>query len=60
MGKKGVYPPAIGMWVPNLTMMSIGIYFLYQTTQEKTPKIEIVLQQMLKFFSRRRHLNSTR
>ena len=52
MGKKGVYPPAIGMWLPNLTMASIGIYFLFQTTKEKTLKIDILLQHIIKFFSK--------
>jgi lipopolysaccharide export system permease protein len=54
MGKKGIYPPAIGMWLPNLTMASIGMYFLFQTTKERTLKIERILQHILKFFSRLR------
>jgi lipopolysaccharide export system permease protein len=54
MGKKGIYPPAIGMWLPNLTMASIGMYFLFQTTKERTLKIERILQHILKFFYRLR------
>ena len=55
MGKKGVYPPAIGMWLPNLAMASIGMYFLFQTTREKTLKIEIILQHVIKFSSKIYH-----
>jgi len=54
MGKKGIYPPAIGMWLPNLTMASIGIYFIFQTTKERTLKIERLLQHIMRFFSRLR------
>jgi lipopolysaccharide export system permease protein len=56
LGKKGVYPPVIGMWLPNLTMVGIGVYFFFQTTKEKTSKIERFLQRIVNFFSRLRHL----
>jgi lipopolysaccharide export system permease protein len=55
MGKKGIYPPAIGMWLPNLTMAGMGVYFLFQTTKERTLKIERLLQRIVKLFSRLRH-----
>jgi lipopolysaccharide export system permease protein len=56
LGKKGVYPPVIGMWLPNFTMAGIGVYFFFQTTKEKTLKIERLLQRIVNFFSRLRHL----
>jgi lipopolysaccharide export system permease protein len=55
LGKKGVYPPAIGMWLPNLTMATIGMYFLFQTRKERTLKIERLLQRIVQLFSRLRH-----
>ena len=55
LGKKGVYPPAIGMWLPNLTMAGIGVYFLFQATKERTLKIELLLQRIMQLFSRLRH-----
>jgi len=55
LGKKGIYPPAIGMWLPNLTMAGIGAYFLFQTTKERTPRIERLLQRIGQLFSRLRH-----
>ena len=55
LGKKGIYPPAIGMWLPNLTMAGFGVYFLFQTTKERTLKIELPLQRIMQLFSRLRH-----
>ena len=55
LGKKGIYPPAIGMWLPNLTMAGIGVYFLFQATKEKTLKVERLLQRIGLLFSRLRH-----
>jgi lipopolysaccharide export system permease protein len=55
LGKKGIYPPVIGMWLPNLTMASIGLYFLFQATKERTLKIERLLQRIVQLFSRLRH-----
>ena len=55
LGKKGIYPPVIGMWLPNLTMASIGLYFLFQTTKERTLKIERLFLHIGQLFSRLRH-----
>ena len=55
LGKKGIYPPVIGMWLPNLTMAVLGVYFILQVTKEKTLKIEHLLQHMVQLISRIRH-----
>jgi lipopolysaccharide export system permease protein len=55
LGKKGNYPPVIGMWLPNLAMATLGVYFLVQATREKTLKIEYFFQHMVQLFSRLRH-----
>ena len=52
LGKKGVYPPAIGMWLPNLIMAGMGLYFLYQTAKERTIKMELIAQRIIQFFAR--------
>jgi hypothetical protein len=44
------------MWLPNLTMAVLGVYFLFQATKEKTLKIEQLLQLMVQLFSRLRHI----
>ena len=59
LGKKGIYPPAIGMWLPNLTMAGIGVYFLFQATKERTLKVERLLQRIGLLFSRLRHFKHT-
>jgi len=59
LGKKGIYPPVIGMWLPNLTMAGMGVYFLFQTTKERTLKIEPLLQRIAQLFSRLRHFKHT-
>ena len=55
LGKKGIYPPVIGMWLPNLAMAGIGLYFLFQTTKEKSLRIERLLQRIVQLISRLRH-----
>jgi lipopolysaccharide export system permease protein len=36
LGEAGVYPPIIGMWVPNVVMGSSGLFFLVRTQKEKS------------------------
>ncbi|MGD9211889.1 MAG: LPS export ABC transporter permease LptF [Desulfobacteraceae bacterium] len=36
LGEAGVYPPLIGMWLPNLIMGGAGIFFLVRTQKEKS------------------------
>ena len=57
-GKSGVYPPAIGMWVPNLIMAAIGLIFLFQTAREKSLKLDLIAQFIQKFFNRFRRAKS--
>ncbi|MEW6674007.1 MAG: LPS export ABC transporter permease LptF [Thermodesulfobacteriota bacterium] len=35
-GEAGVYPPLIGMWVPNVVMGGIGLFLLRHTARERT------------------------
>jgi lipopolysaccharide export system permease protein len=41
-GEAGVYPPAIGMWVPNVVMGGLGIFLLVRTANDRPVKINIV------------------
>jgi lipopolysaccharide export system permease protein len=34
-GEAGIYPPRIGVWVPNLVLGGIGIYLLRQAARER-------------------------
>lgn len=55
LGKKGIYPPVIGMWLPNFTMAAIAVHFLFQTTKERTLQIDRLMQRIVQLFSRLRH-----
>lgn len=50
-GETGAYPPIIGMWVPNVVMGGIGIYFLIRTVRERPVGIEqvVILYQRIRF-----------
>ena len=43
-GETGVYPPVIGMWLPDVVIGGIGIYFFIQTLREKTLKVNLAAQ----------------
>jgi lipopolysaccharide export system permease protein len=51
-GEDGVYPPEIGMWLPNVVMGSIGIFLLIQTGRERSLKIVSYVQRVRQLFAR--------
>ena len=51
-GENGAYPPVIGMWLPNVVMGGLGLYFLFQTGRERNLMIEYVVRRIQKFFAR--------
>jgi lipopolysaccharide export system permease protein len=51
-GKTGAYPPVIGMWVPNLIMAGIGLYFLRQTGKERSLKLYLLAQRLQQLLTR--------
>jgi lipopolysaccharide export system permease protein len=51
-GETGMYPPAIGMWVPNGVMVAIG-GFLFKRTQRERPVDIRNLLKFLKWFTPR-------
>jgi len=58
-GKSGVYPPAIGMWVPNFIMVCVGLYFLRQTGKERSLKLYLFAQRIQLLFARFRRNKHT-
>ena len=38
-GEAGVYPPMIGMWVPNIALGSLGLFLLTKTANDRDVKI---------------------
>jgi len=45
-GEAGVYPPLIGMWLPNVVMGGIGIFLLRQTARERTFQMNFLARWM--------------
>jgi len=38
-GEAGVYPPAVGMWVPNITLGGLGLFLLSRTANDRSVKM---------------------
>lgn len=51
-GENGAYPPQIGMWLPNVIIGGLGIYFLIRTANERTLKLDTVYRWLQKLLSR--------
>lgn len=52
-GETGVYPPAIGMWLPDMLMLAIGIFLVFKASSGSV----IFFDGFLKRFSKKRLLN---
>ena len=52
LGEDGVYPPEIGMWVPNFATGSIGVFLLIQTARERSLKIVYFAQYLQRLIAR--------
>lgn len=51
-GESGAYPAVIGMWVPNLVIAGIGLYFLRQTGKERSLKLYLLAQRVQQLLTR--------
>ena len=51
-GETGAYPPLIGMWLPNVLIGGVGVYFLIRTANERTLKIDMIYAWLKDFISR--------
>jgi lipopolysaccharide export system permease protein len=45
-GEAGVYPPFIGMWLPNVVMGGIGVFLLTRTVQERPAAPEFLRRRL--------------
>ena len=41
-GKSGILPPVLGMWMPNIVMIALGLYIFIRVAQEKPVGIEFI------------------
>jgi lipopolysaccharide export system permease protein len=51
-GETGAYPPAFGMWFPNIAMGGLGGYLLIKTANERQLRIDPVINLIKKIKSR--------
>jgi lipopolysaccharide export system permease protein len=56
-GETGRYPPAAGMWMPDLIMGAAGGYLVYRNANEKPLKLPAVFPGKVAGFIRRRRGN---
>jgi len=43
LGKRGYYPPFVGMWLPDLLIGGLGVVFLIRTAHERTVGIDRIM-----------------
>jgi lipopolysaccharide export system permease protein len=48
-GEAGIYPPMVGMWVPNITLGSLGLFLLVRTANDHSVK----MMSFLNFFKKK-------
>lgn len=49
-GETGDYPPVVGMWLPNVIMGALGIYFLVKNAKEEPVQPPQVVMNVGRFF----------
>ncbi|MGD8366903.1 MAG: LPS export ABC transporter permease LptF [Desulfobacterales bacterium] len=52
-GESGVYPPALGMWIPNGVMAGIGLILLVRTARERPVRIDTMVMAVRRLVRRR-------
>jgi len=52
-GERGAYPPVVGMWLPNLVIGGLALYFLIYTAHDRTLKFDVIYHWLQKFLSKR-------
>ena len=52
-GEAGLYPPLIGMWVPNLVMGGIGLVLLVRVANERTTVLDMLVPMAGRLLGRR-------
>jgi lipopolysaccharide export system permease protein len=61
-GETGLYPPVIGMWMPNIIIGALGIYLLIKAAREEPVRLTALTDRLLRSvlrIGRRRNLTRT-
>ena len=51
-GETGAFPPQIGMWLPNVIIGGLGVYFFIRTANERSLKLDIIYRWLQNLISR--------
>jgi lipopolysaccharide export system permease protein len=51
-GEAGIYPPLIGMWMPNLVIGSLALYLMFMTANERPIKLIRIALRVVKWGER--------
>ncbi|MCF6248651.1 MAG: LPS export ABC transporter permease LptF [Desulfobacula sp.] len=51
-GETGNYPPILGMWLPNIIMGSIGVFFLIRNAKEKPVAMPTFIKEAIRFVTK--------
>jgi lipopolysaccharide export system permease protein len=51
-GETGAYPPQVGVWLPNVIIGGLGMYFLIRTANERSLKLDAVSRCLQNLFSK--------
>jgi lipopolysaccharide export system permease protein len=51
-GETGAYPPLMGMWLPNVVIGGVGVYFFIRTANERTLKVDMIYAWLQNFIAR--------
>jgi len=54
-GEAGIYPPLIGMWVPNIVMGGIGLFLLVRVANERPVRVNFLtapIRRAMSFFKK--------
>lgn len=52
-GESGMYPPAIGMWLPNVLFGGLGLYLLYRAANERPMLLSGLIDRLSAWRSKR-------
>ncbi|MFH2092450.1 MAG: LPS export ABC transporter permease LptF [Pseudomonadota bacterium] len=51
-GETGLFPPILGMWLPNVIMGSIGVFFLVRNARENPVAFPMVFEKTVNFINK--------
>jgi lipopolysaccharide export system permease protein len=51
-GEAGIYPPIVGMWMPNIVVGALAVYLMFMTANERPIKLIQMALSVVKWSKR--------